>query len=482
MCADREVNTSQPGSDVVETAGENASSESTESNSEVTGSKNLRKYVDKETTGLKSIAPIFAVQFMFMLALALSASNFPFIWTTLPWSRGSEVRGATLSTFGVFANAFAEFLSAAFLGVLSDRYGRKPFLILSCLGQIIDFTTAGMATEGAVHGVPKIAAAARPALCMLSARLLAGFCGNLTIFTKAYLGDVSTAKTSSRNFALLFVSVGGSFLLGMPLGGFLSRRSMRLPMMVAALLNLVNMLLIIFTVKESLRPENRTQVVWRKANPVGALQFLLSTRFLLLFGVMTFLDQFALSLLHHVFFQYCKIVFDVPKRSSIILIMVFAVVSIFSVVLIQSPRVLKRYGEISILRVGYVLTCVAFACLALVSYTKLFMLLFPCMLILAMGAVSGPVQNAIATRCVGDNEQGILQAANGSLDVVGKMVSAGMVSVLFQPIMSINQPAIIWWIASVLAMAGVWAAFNLHRYLPATFQAFPSSKDVAGEP
>lgn len=436
----------------------------------------------KHIQGEPGLAPIVAVQFLYMLALAISASNFPFIWTTLPWSGGEEVRGATLSTFGVFANASAEFLSASLVGVMSDRYGRKPFLIVSCVGQIIDFTTAGLAAKSPWGGLPAISAHAQPSLWMLSARVIAGLCGNLTIFTKAYMGDVSTAETGSRNFALLFACICSSFLVGMPLGGLLSKMGLGVPMFAASALNLVNMFVIGFWLQESLRPEHRTPIVWRKANPVGALQFLLSTRFLLLFGAMTFLDQFSLNLLHSVFFQYCKIVFGVEKGASISLIITFAVVSIMSLVVMRSPWFLKRYGELFIVRLGYFLTCAAFACLAVVSYTKVFLLMFPCVMILAMGMVSGPVQTAIATRCVGDDQQGALQAANGSLDVIGKMVSAGLVTGLFQPIMQINQPGIIWWVACLTATGGVWSACSLHRFLPATFTAFPSPHSDAPEP
>jgi len=439
---------------------------------------------EKESMEPWSIAPILLVQFLYMLALAMSAPNYPFIWTTMPYASGDEVKGATLSLFGVFSNAFAEFLSASLLGVMSDRYGRKPFLLLSCLGQVIDFTTAGLAVQGlnemGVH-LPTITAHLKPVCWMLSARVIAGLCGNLTIFTKAYVGDVSTAETSSKHFALLFACVISSVLVGMPLGGVLSRRSLRAPMMAASALNLMNMILVCF-LRESLKPEHRTPVVWRRANPVGVLQFLLSSRFLLFFGIMTFMDQFSISLIHNVFFQYCKIVFEVEKRSSIMLIITFCLASIISLVLIQCPMILRRCGEITIVRAGYSLTCAAFACLALVSYTRLFLLMFPCMILLAVGAVSGPVQTAIATRCVTDSEQGTLQAANGSLDVIGKMASAGLVSVLFQPVMKIDQPGIIWWTACLTALGGVWIAFNLHRFLPPTFKAFPSSLPDASEP
>merc|ERR1712150_266652 len=121
-------------------------------------------------------------------------------------------------------------------------------------------------------------------------------------------------------------------------------------------------------------------------------------------------------------------------------------------------------------------------------------LMYPCAVLLAVGQISGPTQTGIATRCVSVEEQGTLQAANGSLDVIGKMASAGLVAVLFKPVVNIGQPGAIWWIGSGTLLGGIWIAFNLKRCLPPTFQdacylgeedfeelSFEDSEDVSSE-
>merc|ERR1711920_697221 len=117
------------------------------------------------------------------------------------------------------------------------------------------------------------------------------------------------------------------------------------------------------------------------------------------------------------------------------------------------------------------------AALALVSYSPIFELTYPCAILLACGQISSPTQTGVAVRCVSESEQGTFQAANGSLDVVAKIVSAAMVAAIFKPLVDAGQAGVIWWIGCAVLLLGTRVAFKLGDYLPSTFHEV---KNAAG--
>merc|ERR1712187_168595 len=111
-------------------------------------------------------------------------------------------------------------------------------------------------------------------------------------------------------------------------------------------------------------------------------------------------------------------------------------------------------GEIFTVKLGYSISCVTFASFAIVSYMPFFELMYACAILLACGQISSPTQTGIAIRCISESEQGTFQAANGALDVLGKIVSAALVAATFKPLTRIGQPGVIWWIACALLLVG----------------------------
>lgn len=419
----------------------------------------------------RSIVPIVAVQFLYMVGLAMTVPVFPFIWTSTPMASGDDVRGATLHANGIFINAAAEFFSASFLGVLSDRFGRRPFLALASLGQVIDFAVAALAT-------PRLRdmfedtwghLSEQPALYMVIARTLAGLLGNLTIFAKASVADLNIAESSTRNFAFLAASIGLGFIIGTPVGGILAKRfGLHVPMTIASCLNGLS-IIIIWHIPEPLLAKNRRPVVWLKANPFGVLSFLRSSRFLKFFAAMALLDQFSLSLVTTLMVPYSVTVFGVDKSVVTTLVLAFGVtqLGLFALFL---RRIVMTFGEIAVMQAGYIVSWASYVALAVISYMGVFPLMYVACILLGVGTISGPTQTAIASRCVEKSEQGVLQAANGSLDVVGKMLASGLVSLTFKPLVHAGQPGVIWWIASLVLLPGVAIALRVLQLLPPGFR------------
>ncbi|MCH1495116.1 MAG: TCR/Tet family MFS transporter, partial [Rubripirellula sp.] len=152
--------------------------------------------------------------------------------------------------------AFMQFIFAPIMGVLSDRFGRRPVILVSLFGLGIDFLIQGFATSIG---------------WLFAGRILAGVMGANFTTANAYIADVSTDETRARNFGFMGMMFGLGFTIGPAIGGLLGDLSPRLPFFVAAGLALVNWLYGYFVLPESLPPEKRASLSFREANPFSSI-------------------------------------------------------------------------------------------------------------------------------------------------------------------------------------------------------------------
>ena len=155
----------------------------------------------------------------------------------------------------VFTYAITQFIFAAILGNLSDKYGRRPVLLISLVGFSINYLFIGIA--------PSI-------LWLFVGRFIAGITGASFTVAAAYIADISTADKKSQNFGLLGAAFGLGFVIGPVLGGLLGHYGARVPFFAAAALCFLNFIYGYFVVPESLKPQLRRPFDWKAANPVGA--------------------------------------------------------------------------------------------------------------------------------------------------------------------------------------------------------------------
>jgi DHA1 family tetracycline resistance protein-like MFS transporter len=167
-------------------------------------------------------------------------------------SEASELGGLLM-----FAYAFTQFFFAAFLGNLSDRFGRRPVLLISLLGFCANYLLMGLA--------PSI-------LWLFIGRLIAGVTGASHTVAAAYIADVSPADKKAQNFGLLGAAFGLGFIIGPVLGGLLGQYGPRVPFFAAAALSFANFAYGYFMVPESLSKEKRRPFDWKKANPIGSFK------------------------------------------------------------------------------------------------------------------------------------------------------------------------------------------------------------------
>lgn len=175
-----------------------------------------------------------------------------------------EMTGSDISKASIYGGlligtyAAMQFLFSPTIGNLSDRFGRRPVLLLSLLGLGLDYLFMAFA--------PSIA-------WLFVGRMISGIFGASFTTASAYIADVSTPENRSQNFGMIGVAFGLGFMIGPSIGGFVSGfdHGSRLPFIVAACISLLNFFYGLFVLPESLSKENRRKFEWKRANPVGAV-------------------------------------------------------------------------------------------------------------------------------------------------------------------------------------------------------------------
>ncbi|OFX42838.1 MAG: tetracycline resistance MFS efflux pump [Bacteroidetes bacterium GWA2_30_7] len=156
----------------------------------------------------------------------------------------------------MFSYAIMQFVFSPILGNLSDKFGRRPVLLLSLFGLGLDYLIHAYA--------PNI-------FWLFVGRILAGVCGASITTASAYIADISEPEKKAQNFGLIGAAFGIGFIIGPVMGGILSKWGVSVPFLVAAGLTFANVIYGYFFIPESLKPENRRKFEFKRANPVGSL-------------------------------------------------------------------------------------------------------------------------------------------------------------------------------------------------------------------
>ncbi len=204
-----------------------------------------------------------AVRFIF-ITLLLDIIGWGIILPVVPKLIGELIhsdisKAATYGGWLGFAYAFTQFVFSPIVGNLSDKYGRRPILLISLFGFSIDYILLALA--------PSIG-------WLFLGRVIAGLTGASISTASAYIADISTDENRTKNFRLIGVAFGSGFIIGPVLGGLLGYYGVRVPFYVAAVLCLLNFLYGYFMLPESLDKSKRRPFEWERANPIGSLRFL----------------------------------------------------------------------------------------------------------------------------------------------------------------------------------------------------------------
>lgn len=309
---------------------------------------------------------------------------------------GDTARAAMI--FGWFGAVWAlmQFVCSPLLGALSDRYGRRAVLLVSCFGLGLDYIVMALA--------PGIR-------WLLVGRVLSGILAASWPTAAAYIADVTPAAERAGAFGKVGAVWGLGFILGPALGGILGQVSPRLPFWASAVLVLATAFYGLFVLPESLAPENRRPFAWSRANPVGTLRLLGSHPELFgLAGVNT-LCFLAQNVLPSVLVLYATYRYGWTLRSMGLTLATVGAANIVVQGVLVKP-VVRRLGERGTLVAGLVFGVAGYAVFGLATTGLAFWF---GVLVFAPVSLYGSAIQSLMSGHVGPSEQGSLQGANNSL-------------------------------------------------------------------
>ena len=299
----------------------------------------------------------------------------------------------------LFAAAWGvmQLFCAPILGMMSDRFGRRPVILTSIFGLGVDFLFMAFA--------PTI-------WWLFVGRVFNGMTAASFSTAGAYVADVTKPEDRAKGFGLMGAAFGVGFTFGPALGGWLWQFDHRLPFLVCAALALCNWLYGFFVLPESLPPEKRVhRFDWKKANPVGSLNLLKSKPDLLGLAGVGFLFQLAHNVLPSVFVLYMGFRYHWSSQVIGLTLMATGVLGILLQSFVVGP-VVKRVGERGALLIGLFSGCVGFMIYGLAPTGALYLCGLP---IFAFSGLIQPGLQGLMTRRVEPWEQGQLQGANSAM-------------------------------------------------------------------
>ena len=312
-----------------------------------------------------------------------------------------------------FSYALMQFLCAPIIGNLSDRFGRRPLLILSLAMLGVDYLITGLA--------PTIA-------WLFVGRTLSGMAGASFTTVNAYIADITAPEERAAKFGLVGAAFGLGFILGPALGGFVGEHfGLHAPFFVAAGLSAANALFGLVVLKESLPAGRRRKFEWWRANPLGSLRALARFPQLLLLIAVLVLAQFAHDCLPSTWSYYTMLKFGWgPGQIAWSLVAVGALMAVSFAVL--PGFLVPRIGEARAVYLGFICAVAAYAGYAFAANGWIF---YAWMIPFTVGGVGGPTLNAITSHQVPATEQGELQGATSSLTSLTSVVAMWTMPTLF---------------------------------------------------
>ncbi|OYW26856.1 MAG: tetracycline resistance MFS efflux pump [Caulobacter sp. 12-67-6] len=345
------------------------------------------------------------------------------------------------TTWGVM-----QFFCSPVLGLLSDRFGRRPVILTSIFGLGVDFLFMAFA----------------PSLWWLFiGRVFNGMTAASFSTAGAYVADVTTPENRAKGFGLMGAAFGVGFTFGPALGGFLWQFDHRLPFLVCAALALCNWLYGYFVLPESLPPERRIQKFeWKKANPLGSLTLLASKPNLMGLAGVGFLFQLAHNVLPSVFVLYMGFRYQWSVQTIGLTLMASGI----SGILLQAflvGRIVKAVGERGALMIGLFSGFVGFLIYALAPTGWLYLCGLP---IFAFSGLIQPGLQGLMTRRVSPQEQGQLQGANSAMmgisSIIGPTLYLAPFAWAVRNDATLHMPGLPVLIAAALMLAATGLAFR----------------------
>jgi DHA1 family tetracycline resistance protein-like MFS transporter len=344
---------------------------------------------------------IFVTIFIDVMGLAIIIPVIPNLLKQLgnvDYSVASELNGWLTFTY-----ASMQILFSPVMGNLSDRFGRRPILLISLLGFCVDYTFMAFA--------PTV-------FWLFVGRTIAGITGATMSTATAYIADISTGDKRAANFGIVGAASGLGFIIGVSGGAFLGDINIKFPFMVAAGAALFNALYGYFVLPESLDKEHRRTFEWKRANPIGS--FIQLSKYKALAGLaiaftLVYIAQKAVEY-QMPFYVYEKFQWSMRSVGYLGLFIGFLLICIQGwLIRYLIPKWgLKKNIMIGLISYGAGLTLIAFA----VQGWQVYLFMIP----YCFGGISGPALQGFITSKFGASEQGELQGGLSLLSSISLVV------------------------------------------------------------
>ncbi|HWG10105.1 MAG TPA: TCR/Tet family MFS transporter [Rhodanobacteraceae bacterium] len=398
-----------------------------------------------------------AVTFVFVTVL-IDMLSFGVIIPVLPHLI-VQLIGGSIAKAAVWQSAFGtlfmlmQFVCSPIQGALSDRFGRRAVILISCFGLGIDF----------------IVMALTPVLWLLFiGRGISGMCAASNSTASAYVADITPRDKRAAAFGLIGAAFGIGFVVGPAVGSALAHFGLRAPFWGAAFLSLVNFCFGLFVLPESLPKERRSaRIDWRHANPLGSL--LLLRRYPQVFGLASvfFLIALAQFSLNSTYVLYTDFRYGWgPVTVGNTLSLVGLCTAIVQAVLVR--KLMPRLGERHMMLIGLSFCTLGYLCFGLAPEAWIFLAGIP---LLCLGGLSGPPAQSMITHQVDPHEQGRLQGALTSLQSLAGIFGPALFANLFALFISDHAPVkhlpgAAFLLAAILIAAALLLTARITRGLP----------------
>ena len=402
--------------------------------------------------------------FLFILVMvALDMIAFGIIAPVLPdlirqFEGGDFARASDLTGYLLLAWNAMQFVFSPVLGAWSDKFGRRPIILLSCFGLGVDYIVMALA----------------PSLGWLFVgRIVSGITASNISTAFAYVTDVTPPEKRAKPFGLISAAFGLGFVIGPAVGGYLGNTNLRTPFWVAAILSLVNSLYGFFVLPESLPKERRAKSAWHMANPLGSLTLLRSHRELAGLSVVFTLYYLAHTSLPSMWALYTEYRYSWSHGDVGLSLAVVGVCAAIISGALVGPFV-KRFGERRSVLTGLLCGFLGFAGFALATRGWIIMSVIP---FIALWGIAAPAIQSLMSRRVEPTAQGKLQGAINSIramtGMVGPVLFTQIFAVAILPRTPIHLPGAPYYLAALLLLSSLLLAVYVTRQSAGATQATP---------
>lgn len=362
--------------------------------------------------GMRQASMIFIV-----VTVLLDALSFGLVLPVMPDLVLGHVGNSFASAtwwLGILTAGFAaaQFAAAPLLGALSDRFGRRPVILLSNLGMGINYVCLALAPH---------------LWLLLLGRVICGATAASLPAANAYVADTCGEGTRIRAFGMIGAALGIGIVFGPALGGLLGEHGVTLPFWVAGCLATANFCYGLLVLPESLTKQKRTRsIAWRKITPIHSVGFLLSLPGRMKLTLALFVTEFSNCILMTVFLAYTEYRFGWGMQKVGFVVMLTGIADV--AVLLSTDRFVSIAGARRTILIGIACGCVSFLIMGLAGQAALFLCSIPFFALSNLAA--SPIQAQLVSQ-VGADEQGRVQGAISSLGGMARIFAPYFFSQIF---------------------------------------------------